>query len=365
MLSGSYTPRMIWEIATDSWGLRTVRRKRIGGKSISLSAMYRVLTNPFYAGVLEREGKTYPGKHPPMVTLEEFEHVQALLGRPGRPRETRTFAYTGMIRCGECGFSVTAEEKINRQGHRYTYYHCSKRRLRLHCNQLYVQLPELERQIVAFLEEISLPDRFHRWTTARLEREFREHKVDRDTQKQSLTRAEAAVARELENLTKLRIRDLLSDEEFVSQRQSLERQQLAVRQQLHNHEMSNSWFEPAKALISLNNSLVSSFAVGDIHKKRLILNSVGSNLVLMDQKLRTDVRKPFRRWEKDARFSDLRAFVRDVRTFVSEQTPSMLQLIAAAKEIMSPVAKSDGMKDEVSYEPIKGTDSWQGPGIAY
>jgi hypothetical protein len=45
-----------------------------------------------------------------MATIDEFERVQQLLGRPARPRaKTREFAYTGMIRCGECGFTVTAE----------------------------------------------------------------------------------------------------------------------------------------------------------------------------------------------------------------------------------------------------------------
>ena len=117
MLTGAYTPRRVWEIATEDWGLRTVRRKRIGGKPPSLSSWYYILSNSFYAGVLEMEGKTFPGKHPPMVTLDEFERVQALLRRPSQPRKICAFAYTGIIRCGECGFSVTAEEKTNRYGY--------------------------------------------------------------------------------------------------------------------------------------------------------------------------------------------------------------------------------------------------------
>jgi len=37
-----------------------------------------------------------------MVTFEEFDRVQRLLGRPGPARAKRLgFAYTGMIRCGE------------------------------------------------------------------------------------------------------------------------------------------------------------------------------------------------------------------------------------------------------------------------
>ena len=170
MLTGAYSPRRIWEIATKAWGLRTVRRKRIGGKPISLSATYRILTNRFYTGILESEGKVFPGKHEPMVTMEEFEQVQRLLGRPGVPRQTRSFAFTGMIRCGECGFSVTGEEKINRWGQQFIYYHCTKRRPDLRCQQPYIPLEELEDQVLEFLEEITIPERFHKWALTRVER---------------------------------------------------------------------------------------------------------------------------------------------------------------------------------------------------
>src|SRR5260370_71178 len=69
MLSGSYSPRKIWALATNEWGLRTPQGKRQGGKVITLSATYNILTNPFYAGVLVCKGEMHPGKHQPMVTL--------------------------------------------------------------------------------------------------------------------------------------------------------------------------------------------------------------------------------------------------------------------------------------------------------
>src|SRR5579859_6833872 len=305
MLTGAYTPRRVWEIATEDWGLRTVRRKRVGGKPPSLSSWYYILSNSFYAGVLEMEGKTFPGKHPPMVTLDEFERVQALLRRPGKPRKTRAFAYTGIIRCGECGFSVTAEEKTNRYGYRYTYYHCSKRRLDRHCAQPYVSLQDLERQILEFFGEVSLPERFRLWASRRLESTLKAQKDQHEMQKQSLLRSQAACAKELDNLTKLRIRDLLTDDEYLRQRQEIERQQAGIAQKLAMLDPNQDRFEPAQTLISVNNRLISCFTSGDLHQRRFILNTVGSNLVLKDHKLSIDVRKPFRRWSSAPSDSEL------------------------------------------------------------
>jgi site-specific DNA recombinase len=333
MLTGAYAPRRIWEIATQDWGLRTVRRKRVGGKPPSLSAWYYILINPFYAGILELEGKTFPGKHPPMITVDEFERVQRLLKRPGKPKKARLFAYTGMIRCGECGFSVTAEEKTNRYGYRYTYYHCSKRRLDRHCNQPYVSLSSLEAQILEFLEEISLPSRFHHWAMARIEQTFRTRKNQQEAQKRSLLQSQAASARELENLTKLRIRDLLTDEEYVKQRQEIERRQLAIAQRLEILTQDENRFEPAQALISLNNRLVSCFTSGDLPKRRFILNVVGSNLVLKDEKLNIDARKPFRKWSNASTSSEMRAYLEDIRTFVTERSVEVATLMTSIKQL--------------------------------
>jgi site-specific DNA recombinase len=148
MLTGAYPPSKIMEIANHEWGLRTMKRKRSGGKVLSLSAVYRIFNNPFYAGILQREGKTYAGKHEAMVTIDEYDRVQGFLGHTGRQRpKTRDFAFTGLIRCGSCGLSVTAGETVNRHGAHYIYYHCTKRRIDIWCEEPYIQLGELERQI--------------------------------------------------------------------------------------------------------------------------------------------------------------------------------------------------------------------------
>src|SRR5262249_45207288 len=136
LLTGLYSPPKICAIARDRWGLRTPRHKRKGGKPLSRSAVYRILTQPFYAGVLIWGGKTYKGAHEPVVSIAEFDRVQELLGRREKPRpQKRHFAFTGMIRCGQCGLLVTAEVKTNRHGSQYTYYHCTRRNLGHQCRQ--------------------------------------------------------------------------------------------------------------------------------------------------------------------------------------------------------------------------------------
>src|ERR1051326_2919199 len=98
MLTGAHSPMRIRDIAIHEWGLRTLKRKRTGGNAPALSAIYKMFYNLFYTGILEWEGRTYIGKHVPLVTLDEFERVQELLGRPGRPKNQKhEFALTGLV----------------------------------------------------------------------------------------------------------------------------------------------------------------------------------------------------------------------------------------------------------------------------
>src|SRR3989338_1659159 len=86
MLTGNYTPPQILEKLNNEWGFRTRTMKRKGSKPMSNSTIYRMFTNIFYAGILQYRGIEQQGKHAPMVSLEEFDRVQMLLGRKGRPR---------------------------------------------------------------------------------------------------------------------------------------------------------------------------------------------------------------------------------------------------------------------------------------
>jgi site-specific DNA recombinase len=89
MLSGVCSPKQIALAARDDWGFRTPQKKRIGGTALAMSTVYKILSNPFYAGIIYWNGQTYPGKHEPVVTIAEFDKVRSLLDRPGSKTKVR------------------------------------------------------------------------------------------------------------------------------------------------------------------------------------------------------------------------------------------------------------------------------------
>jgi site-specific DNA recombinase len=326
-LTGAYSTPQIWRIARDEWSLRTHRGRRSGGALIPQSYIHKILTNPFYAGVLLWNEQVYRGAHEPVVSVDEFERVQTLLRRSTQPRaKSRSFAFTGLIRCGECGFAITAEEKVNRHGTHYTYYHCTKRRADYHCRQPSVSLASLEAQIEQFLDQVTLPERIHDWAVKTISADEKAEQEVLEERSRTLHDAQERAERALENLTSLRVRDLIGDEEFLRERRKIGTENIRVRQQLEQSQTAGE-FEPLEALISFRSKAIEWFRAGDDDTKRFIFRIVGSNPVLRDKIVCVEAKKPFRLDLKTVSYPLLRSWRDDVRALWVNNDPELLGVL--------------------------------------
>jgi site-specific DNA recombinase len=120
-----------------------------------------ILTNVFYAGVIcyHSEGKEefFPGKHPALVSKEEFERVQEmrkLLGRTPRhhrPQQARVYPLSGVLYCGHCGRRMRGSS-----GPRNRHYYRDTTNIERvgQCQQKYVQAERAEAQVVKWLQSV-------------------------------------------------------------------------------------------------------------------------------------------------------------------------------------------------------------------
>ncbi len=336
LLTGGYSVPQLLRIATVEMGLTTPKRRRIGGRPLSVSGIYRVFSNPFYTGQIEYEGRLLPGKHEPMITLAQFARAQALLGK-ARPRaKDRAFAYTGLMRCGTCGGSITAEHKTNRYGYRYVYYHCTRKIAGTVCREKCVEEKALEAQIVAYLRRIHLDQKEVDQALAAVEEErTREDGLDSGI-RESIEETLNGCQKSMETLTKLRYRELITDDEFVRQRADLNREEMTLKERLASLG-TEQWIEPSRHLFSFSNRAVFWFTHGSPTEKRLILSTIGSNLRVTAKKLNIDAQKPFEIIRERDGFSTWCTIVNDVRTFFREHPeisiPSLPKLRGRRKSV--------------------------------
>jgi site-specific DNA recombinase len=226
MLTGNYNLPQVLKIATDDWGLKTSPRKKLGGRPICVSYMWKIFTNIFYTGQFEYGGQIYPGKHTPMITLDEYERVQYILGRKSKPRsKTHVFPYTGFMICGGCGAVITGTEKIKHlkigESRKYVYYHCTKRKQGVDCAEPRLTKDELEAELLRVISEQTIHPKICE-LGFRIIREM--HSTESSEQEKLLvnhTNNLNDVQRKLNNLTAFLLSETISEDEYKVQKESL------------------------------------------------------------------------------------------------------------------------------------------------
>ena len=312
-LTGAYSVPQLTVIARDRLGLRTRRHRKTGGKPLGRTGVYTILCRPFYAGYIVYNGQWHPARHPALITLEQFEKAQALLRRDTRSHPKRhLFGYAGLLRCGNCNGSVTAEEHYNRYGYHYVYYHCTHKSRAVACGEKSAREDNLDEQFMEFLDTIYLSEDKLKAALKMLNDQT--EKETAEAVKLSLEKAINTCRKSLDNLTRLRVQEMITDEEFMRQRTELTQEQEKLKQRLDRVD-SQSWFEPSRNLFLFNNRAKYWLVHGTPEQKRLIVATVGSNLLLKDKKLFIDVKKPFQILRKHDSSSLLCTVVNRVRTF--------------------------------------------------
>lgn len=335
VLENGHSPGRIASGARDAWGYRTPATRRHGGRPLASSTIYKILRNPFYAGRIRRDGVFYKGAHQPVVTQSEFDLVQRYLGRKDRARPvSHAFPYTGLIRCGACDRMVTAEQKTNAYGSRYIYYHCSRRSLGPRCRERSVEQDALEEQFGAFLASLAVDDGLGRWALCQLA-EDAQHNAERSAaDRKARDRAIGEITIQLAELTALRLRRIIKDEEFVLERQRLEdeRAHLQIAPPVSHPRDRIELFQ---SVISVSKFAAEWFQEGDDTDRREILETVGSNFRLEDKKLSIEAAKPF---ATIANLAPMRlgcGLGGDVRTLSDARTMAAERLLTDIKDMIA------------------------------
>lgn len=307
MLTGTYSASKVLDIATNEWGYRTKKYKRRGGGELTQSGIYRMFSNVFYTGVFDWAGHRYQGKHEPMITMEEFERVQELLGRKSNPRpQKHYFPFTGFIRCGDCGCLVTAETRdklVKTKGvmRTYTHYHCTRKKKTVVCNQRkFINAADLEVQIERELAQITIIPEFRDWALQVLRESNDDEIEDRTKIYEQLQASLNQAQKELDNLTRMRYQELIDDLIFVRERDTLQNKIVNLRQRVKETESrADHWLELTEKTFNFATYAHKAFLDGAPDIKKEILIALGSNPLLKDKKLSILTNKWFKRIQNE------------------------------------------------------------------
>ncbi len=324
-LTGKYSVRQLHHVLAQEIRLRTLTTKKQGGRPLSFSHIYKILTDPFYYGSYWwkssetglRELKK--GCHTPMITREEYRLAQAILGHRETPQpKTHLFAFTQLIRCGECGSSVSAEEKWqvicgvckkkfasqnreqcpfcrttiekmpSKKVLHYVYYHCTKKR-NLHCAQQGIRLEEMERQIDDALTRFNVSEKYMQWAIETLKEESKQEALTQEVLGSNRKREKTKLEEEIAQLNRFIIKQendgwtLMKKEDALAERGKLE---LEINNLEGQHASgATDWLASSTRVFDYAYHARFWFREGTIEQKRAIFEALGSNITLKDKKL--------------------------------------------------------------------------------
>lgn len=305
-LTGNYSVKEVWKLANDDWGLRTRGTLKESSSKLSLGGIYGMLSNPFYTGSFMYNGELLPGKHKPMVTTEEFERVQRLLGRKGLKRpKYKNLPFTGLIVCGGCGGMIVADEKfkyIKTTGEtkQFLYHRCSRRKTGIACKQQPITYSGMVEQIMEYLDSITIPEEFLHWAIEVL----RENNVlEEETRTKVLAVQQKNYndcLKRVDNLINLFVspansgRELLTEEEYKAQKLALMGEKSRLEEELRKvWQGVDQWLELTEKTFNFATYAKYWFDKGSYEEKTNILRALGKNFTFMDGKLHIDMQKPY------------------------------------------------------------------------
>ncbi len=335
-LTGTYSVNKILDTANNKWGLRTTIKRKLGGKPVSRAQIYKMFKDPFYYGYFEwknyetEEKELIKGNHQPMITEKEYWRAQVLLGRKGKPQpKTRNFYATGLMKCGECNGTVTAEEKhqiictkckhkfayegrtacskcnsdisemINPTILHYTYFHCTKRPCKT-CTQGSIRLEDLETQFGEILSGLKIDDDYLKVALEYLNEKQNDSTSGEKRIRDSLQTAYDNTQTRISNLQREYTspqninHDLYTPEEYLEQKKMLLKERNDIESELNEVKVKfDQSIEATERTFNFCRFALANFEIGDIQKKRDIFSTIGSNLTLKDKKLSIERLHPY------------------------------------------------------------------------
>ncbi len=285
--------------------LHTIATKELGltgvnNNPLPRSVLYKMLRNPFYYGRFNWSGKIWDGNHQPMISKEEFVLAQEILSGRSKFDKTRKhiFAFTGLIRCGECGGMITAEKKVKKQKngnvHHYTFYRCSKRK-GIPCSQKCVRGEELVRQISDIVKNIEIPKEFTEWALEVIRTNEKKESLTRDLILNQHQQRYSACLGKLDRVKEMRINGELSAEEYNKEKEKILTEKDGVQKLINelNSDVNENIVRLEKKL-EIAETAQEKINSSDEETQRNVLENLGSNFILKDKILTLDLEEIFK-----------------------------------------------------------------------
>jgi site-specific DNA recombinase len=255
------------------------------GKKVFKSQIQRVIMNPFYHGVMVRDGKSYIGKHEPLISRTLFDKAQAVTQQKTRPRpKTLFFPLRGFLTCESCGCSLTASLK---KGHHY--YYCTNGKQICDEHKSYMREKYLYEKVADVLSEIHFDEGLVEIMYEAAKEKAQTDDSYAETVVKNLSKGLEMTKRKESRLLDSYLSEQIPQALYEAKMREIANEKTGIERQITETREKNpdrvSTLEPIKDIFLSSSRATKEFLGADDTKKQLILEKLLWNISLQDKNI--------------------------------------------------------------------------------
>lgn len=244
----------------------------------------------FYTGFYKYKGLVYEGRYSAIVSQEEFKKAQIAFGKDNKPkfRNSHQFAFAGLLTCGECGCTITADIKKGK----YIYYKCTNHRP---CSQnVYISEEQIEKQLKYALIGIGITKQHLEKLKIALKGSFMDENKYNQEQVQQISEKIEKLETRLRQLYVDKLDGNVDNEMWLEYRNKWNVEIFSLKEQLEALKVADmKYMDKGCELLEIAHKAYILAQNGDYKNNSEILFKVLNHPTLKDGKLSYEYTKPF------------------------------------------------------------------------
>lgn len=285
--SGNYSMRKIKE-EMERTGLKS---KTDSPKPLTISMINHTLTNPFYYGMMRVKGELYHHKYPTLITKMLFDKAQSVsAGWHKKPFKyaAKPFVFRGLIKCAECGCTITPETS---KGH--IYYSCTNYH-KVHIKKDYVKEEDLLKPIYELLDSLKLEDGQIKDLVEDLKQFHKAENRFFTNSMQELRKEYDLYERRLSRLADDKYDSSITDAFFNQKFKEYASKQAGLLEEMSKHDTADKQYHiTANTILNLCQRAREIVESSEPEEKRQFFNFILQNLELRGKKLEYKLKTPY------------------------------------------------------------------------
>ena len=258
------------------------------GKVFKDDKVKSILQNPFYYGYFIYKGELYEGRHQPIISKVLFDKVQLVIAERGHKKRAKkpTVPFLGLMKCADCGMSITSETKTRTQKngnfHRWTYYRCSRKKRTIKCTNPPIREKDLLPQLSTLLGKYAMSEEMFAFINERIEQDEQAEIADDVSLLDDLRTQIAKLTNKKQILLDSYLDQDIDRQTFLTKKSEILSQKKSLEENLANLQANqNAWIEPMKKWLETAKSICCLLKSDDFDGQKVVLAEIfGSNLFL-------------------------------------------------------------------------------------